>query len=84
MAMDDDQSEIDTPDEASEERRRETELAIRDLLDAGWQWSESEKGLLMHPSDKELTVWHDPYSHELLHSPKLVESLKRQLKDGAR
>jgi len=43
-----------------------------------------KKGLLVHPTDKEITVWHDPYSHELRLARKLAESIRRQVKAQAR
>jgi hypothetical protein len=78
------EEDLTTPEEQAaqeklDKKREETNRTIAALLEQGWNWSETEKNLLVHPQDKELNAWHDPYSHELLLSPELVKSLKQAL-----
>jgi hypothetical protein len=43
------------------------------LLDHGWS---KDEDMFVHPADKELNLWCNPYNGEVLLSPKLVEHLK--------
>jgi hypothetical protein len=44
----------------------------------GLQWDASDKNALAHPQDKDLSAWRDPYTGELLLSPKLAERLMEE------
>jgi hypothetical protein len=61
---------------AFEKKREETRQWIQLLLDQGYRWSAENKNELRHPDDPEMNAWHDPYSEELLISPKLQGQLK--------
>jgi hypothetical protein len=45
------------------------------------KWSETQKGLLIDPTDREINAFHDPYAHEVRLSPKLIEWLRREIKE---
>ena len=48
----------------------ETEAVIRSAEDSGWEWKVD--GRLVHPADDELTIACDPYTGDVVLSPKLV------------
>ncbi len=52
-----------------EPEARRAELAW--VLSKGLEWSKSQKNELAHPADPDLSAWRDPYTEELLLSPKL-------------
>ena len=68
-----------TPEEinAHDQQMAEMEATIHDLKEQGWIWSEEDsiKRVLMHPDDREINIWFDPYTAEPLLSPKLAERL---------
>ena len=46
---------------------------VKELLGLGWH---TEDGMYVHPSDREINLWCNPFTGELLFSPKLVEHLR--------
>ena len=70
-------------DLAAAERRERSQEMIQSLLEAGYRRNPDKEGELVHPDDPEKTAWYDPYTHELLLSPKLQEAL-RELADKSK
>ena len=67
-------------DEARDRKIRDSETWLRDLEHSGWRRRGS--GLdteLYDPLDPEVSVWRDPYSGEVLLSPKYIERVKALL-----
>lgn len=76
--------DIDGPptpeDEAHERKIRETEVWLRDLEQGGWRRRGSGPGTeLYDPQEPEASVYFNPYSGELLLSPKYIERIKTAL-----
>jgi hypothetical protein len=61
-------------DEISEETSAANRQLVDDLIGLGWQ--RTEGGEIGHPDKRELNVWLNPYSDELLFSPGLVDFMK--------
>lgn len=55
---------------------KENEEFVSDLLAAGWK--HTNDNMIVHPGDPDINVFFNPYSKELLLSPKLVLALKNQ------
>lgn len=53
---------------------QENEQFVRALLAAGW--THTEDNMIVHPSDPDINAYFNPYSKQLLLSPKLVSVLK--------
>lgn len=71
--------ETESPESAVLTKRlREAEEHIRGFEQQGWQWRGKDQleRVLTHPDDRDLFICFDPYTAELLLSPKLVEYLK--------
>jgi hypothetical protein len=49
------------------------ESLYQELTDLGWH---PEEDRMVHPSDPEINIWRNPYSGEVLLSPRLVEHIK--------
>ncbi len=82
-----DESDRLTAEEEVEQAELQKKVAhnrhlIDDLIQNGWKWSETEKDMLVSPEDKALFAWRDPYTQELLLSPKLAESLLAGIRRG--
>lgn len=69
--------------EAHERKVREANERMRELETAGWQ--RGSDGGLFDPCDPDVNAWMNPYSGEILLSPKLVDRIKASLlpKSGA-
>jgi len=51
-------------------------MTPEELIAAGWQWSASEANVLVDREDASQTVYVDPYTHEVLLSPAVVQALR--------
>lgn len=40
-------------------------------------WSRNGRNELVDPQDPDITMWRDPYTHEILFSPKFIEQLNK-------
>jgi hypothetical protein len=58
-----------------EETAKANEQFVQQLLRSGWR---QEEHMIIHPDDNDVNVFLNPYSKELLLSPKLISLLKEQ------
>lgn len=56
-------------------KRTAADEHIRKYTNAGW--IPDKHGGLYDPADPSLSIWRDPYTHEVLLSPELVERLSK-------
>ncbi len=81
QTMTDDLQDIEGPpspeDEARTRKIREGETWLRELELSGWRRKGSGPGIELHdPQEPEASVFFNPYSGELLLSPKYIERIK--------
>lgn len=66
---------------ANEVRRRQALEDIGALRGQGWYWSDTTPGLLLCPGDPDVHLWHDGATGQVLYSPKVVEMMRRLLRE---
>jgi hypothetical protein len=78
----DDEDDLCPQTEAPQQSNLEPVMEeLRMLQQAGWTWSETTPNVIVHPHDSQVFARYDPCSGELLFSPKIVEMLRKMLRE---